>query len=149
MVDIVPTMIEAGPHPRVVLSRPEDLSEAEGVLTLVKDRAGPTDRIGWIGFSLLAVLGLCLVFAACGKSPDRRAYDDVVATMSLHKAEQFFERFPQSPCRDRLVDDIIGWCRREGTAECYEMALGVIPKDHPGYEAAVSDYSRRFGERAR
>lgn len=119
------------------------------MLTLVKDRAGPADRIGRIRFSLPAVLGLCLVLTACGRSPDQRAYDDVVATMSLHKAEQFFERYPRSPCRDRLVDDIIGWCRRQGTEECYEMSLGVIPKDHPRYEEAVSDYRRRFGERAR
>ncbi len=117
---------------------------AEGVLTLAKCQAG---RIGRFRFFLPAALGLCMVLAACGKSPDRQAYDDVVATMSLHKAKRFLERFPRSPYRDRLVDDIIGWCRREGTPECWRMILDVVPADHPRYREVASEYNRRFGGR--
>ncbi len=119
------------------------------MLTRAIDRPVVPERIGRIRFLLPAVLGLCAILAACGKSPDRRAYDDVVATMSLQKARQFFERYPGSPYRDRLVDDIIEWCRRDGTEECSKMILGVIPRDHPRYQEVVSDHERRFKRRAR
>ncbi len=117
------------------------------MLTQWKRRAGSPDRIGRILLLLPVLLALSAVFAACAKSPDRRAYDEVAATMSLHKAKQFFERYPRSPYRDRLVDDIIEWCRREETPECWRMARDVVPADHPRYGEVTSECARHSGGR--
>lgn len=114
------------------------------MLTRAIDGAGVPERIGRLRILLRPVLGLCLILAACGKSPDRRAYDDVVTTMSLQKAKRYFEQYPGSPYRDRLVEDIIDWRGREGSEECSELILGVILEDHPRYREAVSDHERHF-----
>ncbi len=116
-------------------------------MTQAKDRAGGPERIGPTRLLLAAVLGFCAILSACGKSPDRRAYDDAVATMSLQRARQFFERYPDSPYRDRLVDDVIGWCRREEAAECWKMIRDVVPADHPRYPEVAAECRRHFGGR--
>lgn len=80
---------------------------------------------------------------------DRAAYDEVVFSMSLEKATRFFGTFPDSPYADRLVTDLIGWCREEraNPVNCYRMVLEAVPRDHPGYREAVGAYEAAGGER--
>jgi len=83
----------------------------------------------------------------CGRNSDKNAYDEVIATMSMEKAKRFFEKYPQSQYRDRLVSDLINLCKTEETAECYKLIIGAIPKDHPRYKEAVSNsdiFSRNY-----
>lgn len=82
---------------------------------------------------------------ACGTPADQRAYEQVIATMSMQKAAEFFKRFPRSGNRDSLVEEIVG-CREDDTPECYRLVMATIPKEHARYRDVVAQYERRFGD---
>ncbi len=100
---------------------------------------------------ILAILILTLIsiplISSCSKPPDQKAYEDIVATMSMEKAKKFFDNYPHSLYRDRLVDEIIKWCKHEETEECYKMILDTLPKDHPRYREVFAYYERHFGDK--
>lgn len=94
----------------------------------------------------LPILAGILLFAlGCGKPSDHMVYEEVVATMSMERAKQFFENYPQSPYRDRLADQIVAWCEKEDTRDCYGLILEVLPKDHARYQEVAAYYEKRFG----
>lgn len=96
---------------------------------------------------LLLLLGNIVFISSCSKPPDQKAYEEVVATMSLEKAKRFFDNYPQSQYRDRLVNEIIDWCKHEETEGCYKMILDTLPKDHPRYKEVVAYYEKHFGDK--
>lgn len=96
---------------------------------------------------LLVMLANIFIIAGCGKPSDQKAYEEVIGTMSMGKAKSFFDKYRQSPYRDKLVDEIIGWCKQEDTEECYGMILKTLPKEHPGYRETAAYYEKHFGKK--
>lgn len=98
---------------------------------------------------VLAILILALVsiplILSCSKPPDQKAYEEIVATMSMEKAKRFFDNYPQSKYRDKLVNEIIDWCKYEQTEECYNLILKTLPVAHPRYTELVAYYKKHFG----
>lgn len=88
---------------------------------------------------------IIVFFLSCGKPSEQKAYDEVIAAMSAEKAKQFFKDYPESKLKDRLIDEIIGWCKHDKTAGCYKMILDAIPKEHPRYKEAFAYYEKHFG----
>lgn len=93
---------------------------------------------------LVVFMGM-LSISNCGKTADQKAYEEILATMSMENAKRFFENYPESRYRDKLIDQITIWCQQENTEECYKMAVNTLPKDHPQYKKIVTHYEKHFG----
>ena len=99
-------------------------------------------------FSICSLMLAGILFIwGCGKPSDQKAYEEIVATMAMEKAKRFFDTYPQSPYRNRLVEEIVEWCQREDTEECYRVILQALPKDDRRYQEVVAHYEKRFGEK--
>ena len=85
-----------------------------------------------------------IIFSVINKQSDIVAYNDVVATMSMYKAKQFFDDYPNSPYIHILVDELIKWCKQEKTEETYKLILATMPKNHKRYNELLIDYKEIF-----
>jgi len=88
-----------------------------------------------------------LFISNCDKPSDQKAYDEIHATMSMEKAKRFFDNYPESQYRDKLIDAMIAWCQQENTDECYKTVIGTLPKEHPQYSNIVTYYEKHFGKK--
>jgi len=98
-----------------------------------------------IAITFCTIILLCiLTFFVLDKPSDHKAYDEVIATMSMKKAQRFFNEHSNSRYTDILVNEITEWCNQEKTEECYRIVLDTIPKDHLKYKDLSSYYDKHF-----
>jgi len=102
------------------------------------------DRLMRLLLALILVLLSILLILSYGKPADQKAYEEIVATKSMEKAKTFFNNYPQTRYKDKLVNEIIEWCKQEGTESCYRMAIEVLPRDHPRHEELIKYYEKHF-----
>lgn len=73
---------------------------------------------------------ISLLLITCGKPSDQKAYEDVISTMSLEKAKNFFYTHPESPYADRLASDlVIMYSNEKSEVLCTEL-LKIIPEKY-------------------
>jgi len=87
----------------------------------------------------------CIFLISCSKATDKTSFEEVLATKSLERADEFFMNYPESAFKDRLVNEIINWCKEGANEELVRQAIEVIPENHPQYKELVSYYEKRFG----
>ena len=96
-----------------------------------------------VAIIILSVINVLLI-SGCSGSNDKNDYEDTIATMSMEKAKRFFDNYPESQYRDKLANEIIGWCKQEETGQCYEMIINALPKNHPRHKEIVAYYKEHF-----
>jgi len=102
------------------------------------------DRLMRLLLAFILVLVSMLLISSCDKPADQKAYEEIIATKSMEKAKRFFNNYPQSRYKDKLVNEIIEWCKQEGTESCYMMAIEVLPRDHPRHKELITYYEKHF-----
>jgi hypothetical protein len=95
-------------------------------------------------FFMLIIFFVVLFFFIFNHFSDYKAYQAVIATMSMEKAKRFFHEHSNSHYKDMLVNEIIEWCNQEKTEECYRIILDAIPRDHPRFEQLSNYYHEHF-----
>ena len=78
--------------------------------------------------SCLALIVISSINCNCGKPSDKQAYEEVLGTFSAEKAKQFFQKYPESPYVNQLVDDFFLICQSDNTGQCCRMILPEIPE---------------------
>ena len=74
---------------------------------------------------ILLLLLIVIIFSVMDKPSDFVVYNEIIATMSMDKAKQFFDDFPNSPYKDILVNELMKWCEQEKTEETYKLILAT------------------------
>ena len=99
--------------------------------------------------STIVILAAICIFSvsSCSKPSDQKLYEEVIETMSMLKAKQFFKSYPKSQYSDKLADEIVGWCKQEETESCYKMLLDTLPEHHPRRKEMVTYYENQFSKR--
>ncbi|MBI5058088.1 MAG: hypothetical protein HZB61_15870 [Nitrospirae bacterium] len=98
--------------------------------------------------AIFILLAISILFVSgCSKHNDKKDYEEIVATMSMERAKRFFDNYPESQYRDKLVNEIIGWCKHDETEACYKMIIDVLPKNHSRYKEVVDYYETHFGKK--
>jgi len=98
--------------------------------------------------AIFILLAISISFvSSCNKLNDKKEYEETIATMSMEKAKRFFDNYPESQYRDKLANEIIGWCNQEETEVCYKMLIDVLPKNHPRYKEVVDYCETHFGDK--
>jgi len=92
----------------------------------------------------ILVLVTILYLSSCGKPAEQKAYEEIVATKSMEKTKIFFDNYPQSQYKDKLINEIAEWCKQESTESSYRLAIEVLPKDHPRHKELVKYYEKNF-----
>ncbi len=102
-----------------------------------------------VRFSIIFILVLSggYILSNCGKPSDQKAYEEVLGTMSMEKARIFFDKYPKSQYRDKLINEIVAWCKKEDTESSYKIAIEALPKDHPRYKELVNHFEERFASK--
>ncbi len=101
-----------------------------------------------IFFSIIIIaLSTILFISRYDKLSDLEAYEEVIATMSMEKANHFFNNHKNSKYKDILVEEIIEWCNEEKTEKCYKIILDTIPKDHIRYLELSTYYEIHFKDK--
>ncbi len=81
-------------------------------------------------FYLCSILFLLNIF--CGKPTDKQAYEQVLSTLSIESAKNFFKNYPESPYANQLAMDLIDACARDNN-DCCNMVLKAIPENNKRY----------------
>ena len=84
-----------------------------------------------IRFFLLVCM-IVLSLSGCGRVREARMYREVLTNKSIMSAKDFFERYPESPYTDDLVDQLVLWCKQESSPEMHQIVLEILPVGHPG-----------------
>ena len=105
--------------------------------------------------SLTTILSVIVLFlAAAGLATwwwvnqpppeDQRAYEEVLATLSMAKAKQFCAEHQGSPYASRLGEDLVAWCYHENTRDCFELVLMALPREHSRRAEVMAYYRSHF-----
>lgn len=82
----------------------------------------------WLYSSAIAI-GATIFFIWGYNNNEKKAYEEVLSTLSLRKLEEFLITYPDSPNSDLLIKKFTESCSKDpNQQDCYEMLLEAIPQ---------------------
>lgn len=86
-----------------------------------------------------------LTVVGCSAPSEQAAFEEVLATFSIEKAESFLADYPDGDYADQLISHLADWCAEETDTELRFALVSSIPTTHARYAEIRDDCGIALG----